>query len=508
MRARLVLPALTLAALAACTENGTTWDSLGNADQEIAIIPRGSTCAQLGLGNQSFTLASPVGGHYAVDATNSLDFTYYDDTNTIFYFNNSTIKMTGVLVSIGDRTLMWELGVPGADAWPSLHGPVDAETGEIDSPQEVTFCYDYELYVQPSPFAHHAQRNTWTITKSGPTQRMTLASGQSELVEYTVTVKPGQSIRDGQYIAGPMFVHNKSPHAVSVGAVNVTVGGIVAEVTCPNQVPFTMAPFSLVECEFTADVPDTADRNVVGSATVSHGLRVSTQEVVASFSSPTTSVGEVDHCVKVTDDAVPYEDHFLGSVCLEDGEQSFSFSYEVGPFTQCGAFQVTNSARYEGLDSGATAAAPWTINGEVRCNPGCTVSQWYWKFHSHAGPLRYNTRWNQIGPQGENTSFFRSGGTYANAIWRLSLLNPYWTLSKAYIAARLNQLNGTTFTPATQTAFNNATALFTNNTPNQVLLNLSLRRQFVAAAVALWDFNSGRVGPGRCTCRADISGED
>ncbi len=508
MLAKTLVSSLAMLAVAACTDTGSSWDSLGRIDSEIAIIPRGSTCAQLGLGNQSLTLTNPVTGTYALDAQNSLNFTYYDDTNTIFYFNNSTIRITGVLASIGDRTLMWELGVPGADGWGSLHGPPDADTGEIDTPEEVSFCFDYELYVQPSPFAKHAERNTWTITKSGRTERLVLAQGQEELVEYAVTVRPGESIEDGQFIAGPMFVQNKSPNTVTVGSVSVMVGTIAAGVTCPTAAPFTMAPFTIVECAFRADVPDTTDRNVVGSATVSHGLRVSTQEVVASFSSPTTGVDEVDHCVDVFDDAVPYADHYLGTVCVDTGEETFEYSIEVGPYTTCGPFQVTNTASYVGLDTGATADAAWTIDGNVQCNAACTLTQRYWKVHSNFGHRRFNPTWNRIGAQGENTTFFHSGGTYVQAMYRFALGNPYWTMSKAYIAARLNQLNGATFTPATQTAFTNATTLLNSYTPAQVFLNLSVRKQFVKAAATLKDFNSGRTGPGRCTTKPDLDSED
>ena len=503
-----LIPVLSLAALAACADTEPTWEALGHSAQEIAIIPRGSTCAELGLGNQSFTLTNPVNGNYAVDSTNSLSFTYYDDTNTVFYFNNSTIKMTGVLVSIGERTLMWELGVPGADAWPSLHGPIDAVTGDLESPEEVTFCYDYELYVQPSPYAHHARRNTWTIAKSGRSEPLTLALEQEELVEYVVTVRHDDSVADGQFIGGPMFVHNKSPNTVTVSAVDVAVGTVAADVTCPVALPFTMAPFTLIECEFRADVPDTSDRTVVGTATVSHGLRVSTQEVVASFSSPTTSTAETDRCVDVTDDAVGYEDHYLGTVCAEEGEISFEFSDEVGPFSTCGPFAVTTTATYVGLDTGASADAAWTVSGDVQCNSSCTLSQHYWKVHSQFGPRRYNAIWNTIGPLGENTVFFSSGGTYVQAMYRRALGNPYWTLAKAYIATRLNQANGATLTPGTLTAFNTARTLFETYTPIQVPLNLTVRKQFAKAAATLKDFNSGRTGPGKCTCKPDLSDED
>jgi hypothetical protein len=499
-----ILPILSLAAVASCTDAGP---SLGSLESELGIVPRGSTCASLALGGQQLTLPGPVaGGTYALDAQNSLNITYYDDTNTIFFFNNATIKITGVLVSIGDRTLMWDMP-GGADAWPSLHGPPDAETGDINEPEEIAFCYDYELRVQPSPFAHHALSPTWTITKTGRSDQIVLAEGQTELVEYTVTVTPTAVAPAGQFIEGPVFVLNSSPHTVTVSAVDTMVGTIAAEITCPTPIPFTMAPFTMQVCDFHADVPDTTDRNVVGSATVSHGLKIATQEVVASFAAHNVGTTTIDECVAVYDDAVEYTDHFLGTTCVADGETSFEFSSEIGPFA-CGDFAVTTTASYEGLDTGTVADASWTVNGEVACNPGCTLSANYWRKHSYFGWRRYNPTWDLIGPQKENTPFFQSGRSHVLALWTPSLGNPYWTLARPYIAAKLNRLNDAQFTPATLTAYNAATTLLQQYTPLQVAFNQTLRKQFVKHAAVLKDFNSGRIGPGKCTCKPDLSDDD
>jgi hypothetical protein len=507
---RLVVSTSFVLLAAACTnsnDSAARWQkSLAQTDQKIAVVPAGSTCAGLGLGGQQLTLTTPVDGDYAIDAHNKLTFRYYDETNTIFYFTQSTIRMTGVIVTIGDRALMWEMP-GGADGWPSLHGPPEPETDEIYSPDQVAFCYDYELYVQPSPYANHAQRATWMITKTGRTDQLVLAEGQTETVDYNVTVRSGQPTGAGQYIDGPVFVQNKSPHTVIVGAVRTMVGSLAATITCPTSPPFTMAPFTTMECAFKADVPDTTDRNVVGSATVSDNLKVTTIEVMASFAAHNTGTTTFDRCVDITDEAAPYNDHYLGTVCTEDGEQTMTFSAELGPFA-CGAFTVTNAAKYTGLDTGATASASWTINGSVRCNPGCTLSAFYWMMHSQLGWRTYNTTWNAVGAQGERTAFFRSGLNYIQAMLVPALGNPYFTLARAYAATKLNKLNGASFSPQATTAFNDATALLTANTPLQVMLNLSLRRQAVKAAAALRDYNQGRTGPGRCTCKAALDSDD
>lgn len=500
---------LATALATGCTSEGGSGRlpaGLSQTEQKIAVVPRGSTCAGLNLGGQQFTLQAPVDGDYAIDAFNSLKLRFYDETNTIFYFTQSSIRMTGVIVTIGDRALSWEMP-GGADGWPSLHGPPDQETGDIDPPDEVAFCYDYELYVQPSPYANHAQRATWMITKTGRTDQLTLAEGQTETVDYTINVRSSQPTAAGQYIDGPVFVQNKSPHTVTVGEVRTMVGSIPANITCPRATPFTLAPFSTLECEFKADVPDTTDRNVVGSATVTHNLKVTTIEVMASFSSHNTGTTTFDRCVDITDEAAPYNDHYLGTACVEDGPQSFTFSAEIGPFA-CGNFAVTNAAKYTGLDTGTSAAASWTINGQVRCNPGCTLGSTYWIMHSELGWRSYNETWDLVGPQGERTAFYKSGLNHVQAMIIPALGNPYWTLARAYIATKLNRLNNAAFSPQAQTAYNDATALLSAYNPVQVFLSLPLRRAAVKAAAALRDYNQGRTGPGRCTCKVDLESEE
>jgi hypothetical protein len=497
---------LLLAAAACNPEGGAQRLALSELDQKISIVPRGSTCAGLGLGGQQFTLTAPVDGDYAIDAHNTFKFRYYDDTNTIFYFTQSSIRMTGVIATIGERALAWDMP-GGADGWPSLHGPPDADTGDIESPDEVAFCYDYELYIQPSPYANHARRATWAITKTGRTDFLTLSEGQTEVLEYDVTVRAGQPVADGQYIDGPVFVHNKSPHEITVSSVRTRVGTFDAVVLCPAATPFTMAPFSTMECSFKQEVPDTTDRQVVGSGTSSHNMKITTIPVVASFSSHNTGTTTYDRCIDVRDQAAPYNDNYLGTVCTEQGEETFSFEAEFGPYA-CGNFTITNKATYTGLDTGNTADASWTVNGTVACSPGCSLSAFYWIIHSEMGWRRYNNVWDQIGAQGENTPFFRSGQSYIHTMIRLSLGNPYWTLARAYIAAKLNKLNGAAFPAAVTTAFNNATNIFTTYSPSQTIFNLSLRKQIVRAAATLRDFNQGRTGPGRCTCNPDNDSDD
>ena len=105
-----------------------------------------------------------------------------------------------------------------------------------------------------------------------------------------------------------------------------------------------------------------------------------------------------------------------------------------------------------------------------------------------------------VGAQGRDTTFFRSGTSYHQTLYVLvlPLLNPYWTLAREYIAARLNQLTGVELPAATAAAFQEATGVFAANSPLQIQLNLFVHARLRALTAALASFNDGHAGPGVC----------
>jgi hypothetical protein len=206
-------------------------------------------------------------------------------------------------------------------------------------------------------------------------------------------------------------------------------------------------------------------------------------------------VTETDECVSVTDSLVGV----LGNVCAgQTTTFTFNYSNEVGPYDVCGDYTVYNTASFTTNDSGATGSDSWTVDVNVPCVGGCSLTPGYWKTHSAYGPAPYDDTWAQIG---EDTTFFLSGKTYYQALWTAPQGNAYWILAHAYIAAQLNQLNGADFTAA-QAAFDQATALFSNpaNTPAYVSgLRGSARQTWLDLATVLDNYNNGLIGPGHCT---------
>jgi hypothetical protein len=132
---------------------------------------------------------------------------------------------------------------------------------------------------------------------------------------------------------------------------------------------------------------------------------------------------------------------------------------------------------------------------------GCTLTPGYWKTHSEFGPAPYDNTWALILPSGASSPFFLSGQTYYQVLWTEPSGNAYYILAHAYIAAQLNQLNGTSIPADVLTAFNTATTLFNTYTPAQIGVlkgSSALRQQFVSLAGILDDYNNGITGPGHC----------
>ena len=186
---------------------------------------------------------------------------------------------------------------------------------------------------------------------------------------------------------------------------------------------------------------------------------------------------EVDQCVTVTDD--PIGALFGGAeVCATDAQTTFTTNYttNVGGYDVCGDYQFTNTASFTTVatapNPAATGSASWTVDINVPCAGGCTLTQGYWKTHSEFGPAPYDSTWAQL-PNGASTPFYYSGKTWYQ-VFQTSPAggNAYYQLAHQYMAARLNVLNGAATTPAVDAALAGALAYFNNpaNTGNRCAL--------------------------------------
>jgi hypothetical protein len=266
-------------------------------------------------------------------------------------------------------------------------------------------------------------------------------------------------------------------------------------------------------CTYSADLPNGTSRTNTATATLFGVNYTGTAPVVFDAN---TTLELVDECVTVTDDhgtpANLADDTTLGVVCANPtlgaftAPHTFTFTLVIGPFADCGPHTFTNTATYlvvnDANDTGETGSASYTVNVDVPCPQGCTLTQGYWKTHNDSfwGGAPTDPTWDLIGPDAEQTIFFLSGQSYFDVMWTSGGGNAYYILAKQYIAAQLNMLAGADGSAIT-TQFNTATTLFNTYTPAQIGAlkgSNALRQQFISLAGVLGQYNEGLIGPGHC----------
>ncbi len=383
------------------------------------------------------------------------------------------------------------------------------QTGQSDSASVAVQCYD--LQVTKTARTSLTRTWDWTINKSADQTNLTLTPGQQFLVNYTVSVSASSS--DSEWAAhGTITVVNPNPsHGALLSSVADLAGTIAGNVDCGVSFPYLLPAGGTLSCTYTADLPSAATRTNKGTATLQNfsyapdgtGTPSGTSDYsgTATIDFSGAAVSKVDECIDVKDNLQGN----LGTVCENAAPGSFTYSRYVGPFAspgQCGNQEVKNTASFIAGDTGATGESSWTVNADVVCNQGCTLTQGYWKTHSRKGPAPYDDTWAQLGASQEDTIFFLSGKTFYQVLWTAPAGNAYYILADQYIAASLNVLNGATTPAEVQSALNEATTLFQTWTPAQVGAQKGTqqpRKRMLELAGLLDMYNNGLIGPGHCS---------
>lgn len=331
----------------------------------------------------------------------------------------------------------------------------------------------------------------WEIEKSADVDYLLLSPGQIHTVNYSVTLT-ATPVTASWHIDGFVRVVNRTSGPVYIESITDQLNdGTPITLLCDTALPTMLAVNGDIQCEYDADLMNGDATSNTATVVSSIGTFSYTEDI--NWGEPSDAI---DECVDVFDSNVPGG---LGVVCAGDSPKTFNYSVEVGPYELCGLYEINNTAFFMAQDSGAYGEASEVVLVEVPCQGGCTLTPGYWKTHSSYGPAPYDATWAQIG---EDTPFFFSGKSYYQVLWTSpSGGNAYYILAHAYIAARLNQLNGANFTAA-QAAFDAATALFNNpmNTPAYVGgLKGSARNVWINLASTLDKYNNGLIGPGHCS---------
>lgn len=328
----------------------------------------------------------------------------------------------------------------------------------------------------------------WSIGKVGDQSSLTLSPGQLFSVNYTVNVQ-AVPVDSNWKVTGVIAFQNRSSVPATIVAVNdVISGGIVATVNCGFNFPFVLQAGFTTQCTYSADLPDGSTRTNTATVVTDGVVPGGSDNVSFSFGTPTK---EVDRCVDVVDDQFGS----LGSVCASESPKTFAYSMNVGGYEECGDYRFTNTASFTTNDTLSSGTSSHTVSVNVPCAGGCTLTPGYWKTHSKYGPAPYDATWALLG---EDAAFFLSGKTNYQVLWTPpSGGNAYYILAHAYLAAKLNVLNGAATTPAVEAAMTYAQSFFNMYTPTSTL-SRTVRNQAIANAELLDNYNNGLVGPAHC----------
>ena len=515
---RLALPPLLLALAVSCGRDGSLpTDVLGPSFSSVTpiFIAGNPSCATLNADNTDFpTITSnfgfkldgaPTGTFYLTSTYGSLTGSAPSDPNNSVTISNVETSSLGPIfdwaATLGIDAVIVK-GGPNADAYiydpevygdQDLHAPVNPNNGMYFGISHIEFCYDYEVDVSKTAAAEYTRTWDWTIDKVGDQTALTLSTGQQFLVNYDVTVD-APYIDSDWGVSGKITVANNTPLAATITAVSDVVSPAIAVTpSCGVSFPYVLAVGASLECTYFTELPDGADRTNTATVTTSGAVGGGSASADVIFGDPTT---KVDECIDVTDDKYGS----LGTVCAGDAPKTFEYSLDVGPYDVCGDYSFGNEASFETKDQGVAGSDSWTVNVSVPCAGGCTLTPGYWKTHSEFGPAPYDDNWAQLA-NGPNTPFYFSGQSYYQVLWTAPVGNAYYILAHAYIAARLNFLNGSD-PAAAQAAFDQATTLFNTYTPAEIAAlrgNSSLRQLFITLAKTLDDYNNGLTGPGHCS---------
>lgn len=366
-----------------------------------------------------------------------------------------------------------------------------------DSAKVTIRCY--ALQVSKTAVTKFDRQYHWDIEKTVMPAELTLSTGQVYDVSYKVTVKT-TGYTDGNYrVRGDIVISNPAPMDAALNAVIDTLPGATdLSLSCPS---LTVPSGGTLTCTYTASLPDGTTRTNTATVSLQNYTydynKVATAAGTTSFSGTaevsfaSAAMHEIDKCVDVTDTLKGS----LGTVCLDDAPKTFEYTYTVGPYEACGNYEVKNTAEFKTKDKGLTGSASATVKITVPCAGGCTLTPGYWKTHSSYGPAPYDSTWELLG---EDTIFFLSGQTYYQVLWTPSAGgNAYYILARAYIAAKLNILNGAD-PAAVSAAMAWAETFFNTYTPSSFLPK-AVRSQALSIASLLDQYNNGYIGPGHCS---------
>ncbi|MGC4063733.1 MAG: hypothetical protein QM784_03645 [Polyangiaceae bacterium] len=382
---------------------------------------------------------------------------------------------------------------PEQTAGKGLIAPINQATGKPYGVSHIEFCLDFELQVQKTALPSYTRTWDWTIDKRAAMGELTLSRDQVFTMPYDVQLT-ATSVDSEFKVAGEISIVNPWPVPAKVTAVEDVMPGMGSlSVACTPALPVVLGEAETIACTYATNLPDASARTNTANVIVD-----STSEVKGASAQANVIFGEptsvTDECVVVSDSRIEMP---LGELCADDELLAFAYSMDLGPYA-CGNDQLfENTASLVTNDTKTLRSDSAVVSVDVPCPIGCTLTPGYWKTHSAYGPAPEDETWKLLA-DGPDTPFFSSGMSYYRVLWTPPKGgNAYFILARAYIAAKLNGLNGAD-TGSVASIFDEATQWF-ERIKQTTQLCAADRARLLWLASRLDEYNNGKVGPGHCS---------
>jgi hypothetical protein len=247
--------------------------------------------------------------------------------------------------------------------------------------------------VEKTAVAEFTRTFAWAIDKTVDPATWDLFEGDTGTSEYTVTVEKDAGTDSDPGVSGVITITNTSEKTASITSVaDVISGGPTnGDVDCGVDFPYALAKGDVLECTYSADLPDTTDQTNTATVTLAEGT-VFQGTADVDFGDPTTVVND---SINVTDtvegdlgefsddDSVSYETTFAcdedegehdNTATIDETDQSASAKVTVN----CYDLDVTKDA-----DEALTRTYEWSIDkssddpAELTLMPGETYDYPY-----------------------------------------------------------------------------------------------------------------------------------
>jgi len=254
------------------------------------------------------------------------------------------------------------------------------ETGQSDGASVTVNCYALE--VSKDADESWTRTYSWTIDKSADQSELTLSTGQTFSVGYSVEVDATYS--DAYSVSGAISIYNPAPIDAVITDISdiISPGSITATITDNPTFPYTLKAGDTLTVHYTADLPDDSSRTNTATATLQNydydPDEVATVSGTTDFSG-TAAIDFSSVTMTEVDESVDVSDTYAGSLDtvtagVDTLPKTFLYSRTIGPYGTIGDYTVMNTASYVTNDVGATDSDSWTVTVHVIGSGFCAVT--------------------------------------------------------------------------------------------------------------------------------------